>query len=247
MKQSIAAVTAALVLVQPIAAAGAVEAERRAERVQLAKGATSTVIRGQVKGRQFVDYRLRAGAGQTLAVTLKPTNPSNYFNINPPGSEVSMFIGSTSGAEFKGMLPTDGDYTVRVYLMRAAARRNEAGGYTLTIGLTGKPLAALPAAVDALIPGTPYHASATIPCGDSMDPKVRECKAFVTRRGRDGTATVEVRWPNSTRRRVLFVQGKPVASDWPEPLSVSRKGDNSVVGTASGERLEIPDVLVTGG
>jgi hypothetical protein len=145
------------------------------------------------------------------------------------------------------VLPADGDYTVRVYLIRAAARRNESGSYALDIGVGGKALAALPASVDALIPGTPYHASASIPCADTFDPKVRECEAFVIRRGHDGTATVEIRWPIGTKRRVLFLQGKPVASDAPDALAVSRRGDTSIVSIGGGERLEIPDALLFGG
>lgn len=245
MNRSIAVIASAIILGQGSLAAA--EPERRMERVEFAKGAASKVIKGQLKGREYVDYQLRAGAGQTLSVTLKPTNASNYFNVNPPGSEVAMFVGSSSGGEFTRMLPTDGDYTVRVYLMRNAARRNESSRYTLTIGVTGKPLAALPAAADALIPGTPYHASATVPCADSLDPKVSRCEAFVIRRGHDGTATVEVRWPMGNKRRILFTQGKPMASDAPDPLTVSRKGDISIVSFGAAERAEVPDALIFGG
>jgi hypothetical protein len=42
-----------------------------------------------------------------------------------------MFIGSTSGKQFEGMLPASGDYKVRVYLMRNAARRDEVANYRL--------------------------------------------------------------------------------------------------------------------
>ena len=62
------------------------------------------------------------------------------------------------------MLPTDGDYKVRVYLMRNAARRNEVSDYTLTISVTGKPLAPIPASQDALLPGTKFHASGSVTC-----------------------------------------------------------------------------------
>jgi hypothetical protein len=68
--------------------------------------------------------------------------------------------GSSQGAQAKVMLPTDGIYVVRVYLMRNAARRNESSNYTLTVGVTGKALAPLAASKDALIPGTKFHASA---------------------------------------------------------------------------------------
>jgi hypothetical protein len=148
-------ITTALILLLSIAGgANAAAPEARSERVDFASGATSRVIKGQVKGFAYVDYPLHAGAGQTLSVEMKSSNASNYFNINPPGSEMSLFIGSTSGARFSGVLPVEGDYTVRVYLMRNAARRNESGNYTLTLGLTGQPLMATPAAKDALIPGT---------------------------------------------------------------------------------------------
>lgn len=247
-REIIAALAAALMLVHAgVSVAAGADPDRRTERVRFAAGATSTVIKGEIRGRQYVDYRLRAGAGQTLSVTLEASNLSNHFNVNPPGSEAAMFIGSTSGGRFERMLPADGEYTVRVYLMRAAGRRNESSRYTLTIGVTGKPLAALPASVDALIPGTPYHASAPVPCAHSLDPEARQCEAFVIRRGRDGTATVEVRWPGGMKRRVLFLEGKPAASDSPEPLSASRKGDNTLLGTGAGEQAEIPDALLTGG
>ena len=73
-----------------------------------------------------------------------------------------MYAGQT-GEDFTAVLPTDGDYTIRVYLMRAAARRNESSDYTLTVGVTGQALAPTPASQDALLPGTPFHASAKSP------------------------------------------------------------------------------------
>ena len=72
-----------------------------------------------------------------MNVTLKSNNLSNYFNVLPPGSnDVAMFVGSTGGNNWTGTLPADGDYKIRVYLMRNAARRNETANYTLTIGIT---------------------------------------------------------------------------------------------------------------
>ena len=141
----------------------------------------------------------------------------------------------------------EGGYTVRVYLMRAAARRNEASDYTLTVGVTGKPLAALPASQDAVLPGTPFHASAQVTCVPFLETKPRQCEAFVIRRGVDGTATVEIAQPNSGKRLILFVQGKPVASDSQDALSFSRQGDVTVVKLGADERYEIPDAFVAGG
>jgi hypothetical protein len=238
-----------LLLVLSGASQGAqAQAGARTERVTFAKGASSAEIKGQVKGDEYVDYQVRAAAGQTLTVTLKPTNRSTYFNVNPPGStDVSMFVGSTSGDSFKGMLPADGDYTVRVYLMRNAARRNEVSTYTLAIGVTGAALAPIAASKDALVPGTSYHATARITCTSWLDGKVQQCEAFVTRRGTDGTATVEVRPANGPKRHILFVKGTAVASDAPDPVSASRKGDLTIVSLGTDERYEIPDAFVIGG
>jgi len=225
--------------------------EIRTERVQFKKGATSAVIKGRLEGYSDVDYLVRAGAGQTITVSLQRSNLSNYFNVLPPGSkDVAMYVGQT-GEDFKGVLPTDGDYTIRVYLVRAAARRNESSNYTLTITVTGKALVPVPASKDAVIPGTPFHASAKITCVPYIEKfrekKPQECETFVIRRGFDGTATVEIPQANSVMRRILFVKGKPVASDSPYPVIFSRKDDLTIVTFDTDERYEIPDALVFGG
>jgi hypothetical protein len=222
--------------------------DRRTQSIHFTKGTTSTAIKGQIRGYRYIDYQVRAGAGQTLSVEMKTGNASSYFNILPPGSgDVAMFVGSLSGDRFSGVLPTDGDYSIRVYLMRSAARRNETANFTLAVGVTGHALAATPAVQDALIPGTPFHASTKISCAVPYDAKTRECEAFVIRRGFGGTATVEVRWGEGTKRRILFVKGKAVAADSPEALVAMRNGDVSVVSFGSDERFEIPDALIFGG
>ena len=243
---------AALILLPPAPGgvpAAAQPAPPREERVTFARGASSATIKGQIKGDETIDYVVRAGAGQTISVTLKPSNRSNYFNVLPPDSgDVAMYLGQT-GEPYSSMLPADGDYKVRVYLVRAAARRNESSAYTLTVGVTGKALAPLPASQDAVVPGTQFHAKAQIACvpfpyGDTTP---KQCEAAVTRRGRDGTATVEVSLGTAGKRRILFVQGKPVASDASSPLTSTRQGDTTIVTFESGERHEIPDALVFGG
>jgi hypothetical protein len=227
------------------------QGEIRSERVQFKKGAASAVIKGRLKGYASVDYLVRAGAGQTISVSLKPSNRSTYFNVLPPGSkDVAMYAAQT-GEEYKGILPADGDYAIRVYLVRAAPRRNESSDYTLTVGVAGKPLAPLPAARDALVPGTAFHATAQIACVPYLETfrekKPQACAAGVIRRGVDGTATVEIPQEGSVTRRILFVTGKPVASDSPSPLTSSRQGDVTTVTFDAGERYEIPDAFVSGG
>jgi hypothetical protein len=245
MRAIFAAATAAFLLMPVAYAPASAATDIRTEQVQFPKGASSTVIQGTVQGRGTVDYRVRASAGQTLIVSLESAS-TTYFNINPPGSDASMFIGSTSGNTFEGILPTDGDYTVRVYLLGNAVHQNESSNYSLTLGVTGKPLVAVSDSIDAVLPGTPFHASTMIPCEPSIGSKVR-CEAFVIRRSFDGTATVEVRWPGGMKRRILFVKGKPVASDSRYTLTVSRKGDLSLVKLGTEEQFTIPDLLIFGG
>jgi len=231
----------------PLLADAAGDAGIRSQTVQFAKGATSTQLRGSIKGDAGVDYRIEARAGQTLSVTMKASNASSYFNINPPGSDLAMFVGSNNGDAATVVLPDDGTYVMRVYLMRNAARRNETSNYTLTIRVTGKALGPLAASKDALIAGTRYHASAQVACTPPFDSKPQRCEAFVVRRGFDGTATLEVRGPASMLRRILFVAGAPVASDATEPLTHSRDGDRTMVKIGADERYEVPDALIRGG
>jgi hypothetical protein len=59
---------------------------------------------GKVKGYESVDYVLEASKGQHMSVSMNTDNASSYFNILAPGeSEAAMFIGSTSGNEYKGI------------------------------------------------------------------------------------------------------------------------------------------------
>jgi len=110
----------------------------RREQIQIRKGAARVTIKGKIRGDQMVDYQLRAGVGQSMVVIFKPSNRSAYFNVMPPGSDVAMFVGSISGNRFEAELPADGVYTIRVYLMRNAARRKETANYTLEVGFVGE-------------------------------------------------------------------------------------------------------------
>jgi len=106
--------------------------------VHFKAGANSATVKGKVAGYDSVDYVLEASKGQHMSVSMSTDNASSYFNILAPGeSEAAMFIGSTSGNEYKGKLPKSGNYKIRVYLMRNAARRDEMAKYTLKMKVTG--------------------------------------------------------------------------------------------------------------
>jgi hypothetical protein len=104
----------------------------RTERVQFHKGASSATVKGQIKGRESVDYLLGAREGQSMNVSMATDNRSSYFNIIAPGkANEAIFVGSIAGNQFEGTVPASGDYKIRVYLMRNAARRDETAKYRL--------------------------------------------------------------------------------------------------------------------
>lgn len=110
----------------------------RTERVQFKKGANSAVVQGTIKGDQTVDYLLSARKGQSMNVSMATKNTAAYFNILAPGqTEVAMFNGSTSDNQYEGVLPESGDYRIRVYMMRSAARRSESASYRLEMIISG--------------------------------------------------------------------------------------------------------------
>lgn len=53
----------------------------------------------------------------------------------PPGSQGEAIDGAANVTRWTGALPSSGDFRVRVYLMRNAARRGETANYTLNVGV----------------------------------------------------------------------------------------------------------------
>ncbi|MFN9209783.1 MAG: hypothetical protein ACK6DI_02500, partial [Betaproteobacteria bacterium] len=226
MKTNLARLLMVGVLTTAGAGAGASAAEGIESRpIQFAKGASSATVQGSLKGDRTIDYTLRAKAGQTMTVALKTSNSANYFNVLPPGSTgEAIFTGSSGGNKWTGPLPADGQYTVRVYLMRSAARRNETADYTLTVGITGGGATSGAAASDAKVKGTPYHATGQILCSMGSAPAgSAECDFGVVR-GKPGNADVHVASPGGFKR-VLTFAGAKVTSNGDAKVRASKTGD----------------------
>ena len=122
----------ALSLATPLAAQDAV----KTVPVNFAGGVGAKAIKGAVRGYATVNYAVPARAGQTMTVRLTTSNRSSYFNVIAPGADTALFNGSTTGNRFSATIPSTGTYTVQVYLMRNAARRNETANYTLDVGIS---------------------------------------------------------------------------------------------------------------
>jgi hypothetical protein len=232
-----------------------VHAQVRQERVHFKPGASSATLTGTLKGDDTLDYVLGAKRGQTMSVTLKTDHGANYFNVLPPGSEAAIANSSTAGNSWKGELPADGDYRIRVYLMRSAARRGETAHYTLTVGITGSPAQA-PArgGGDAKVAGTPYHATGKVPCSVGPDaPGSAQCSFGVIRQG-GGRAEVHLASPgfdvtlHKDDIRVLRFTGNAVTGANPaQKVTFEKRGDDWLVSIDGFYHYTIPEAVIIGG
>jgi hypothetical protein len=225
---------------------GLAKDEIRKERVQFKKGAATAAIKGQIKGYETVDYLLGAKAGQSMQVALRTNNGANYFNVLPPGSDAAIANGAHMGNQWTGTLPVDGDYTIRVYLMRSAARRNETANYSLSVGITGR--------ADAKVAGTPYHATGTVPCSVGTDPKGSAQCSFGVIRSAAGQAEVYLASPgydvalHKDKLRVLKFAGSNVTSKDPkEKVTFEKQSDDWSINVNNFYFYVIPEAVINGG
>ena len=103
-------------------------------RLRFPAGASSTAVRGTIKGFAYRDYIVRANADQNLNVVVDSRTTQTVFSIFRPGGE--NLEGAVQTADFSGALPVTGDYVIRVGMMRAAARRpRSVSNFTLKISI----------------------------------------------------------------------------------------------------------------
>ena len=135
----------------------------RTERIDLSGAAGLQLIEGRLTGDEIVDYVVSAAQSHILSVDMQTSNASAYFNITPRGGEEAIFIGSTSGTVADVPAPEAGDYVVRLYLMRSAARRNETATYSLAVSIGA------PEFADGLSGGPDYWQVAGVGGGDALN------------------------------------------------------------------------------
>lgn len=217
------------------------------KQVMFAKGAASATIKETIVGETIIDYKLRARAGQTMTVTLETDNDANYFNVLPPRSEAAAIaIGSILGNQWTGTLPVDGDYTVRVYLMRSAARRNEIAHYVLSVGIAGT--------VDAKVEGTPFHATGLVPCSVGSDPKGSTQCSFGVIRSIPGYAEIHLVDPGydvtlhkSDVHVLKFAVDVVSTLDPGDKVIAVKEGDNWSISVNDVYFYIIPEAVISGG
>ena len=102
-------------------------------RVRFPKGGSSATVSGQVKGYDYIDYVVGAKAGQTMSVRLTGSSVAEFVIRLPDGENLS--TEATSVREWSGELPTSGDYSIRVLMSRADARRGTTARFSLRISV----------------------------------------------------------------------------------------------------------------
>ena len=126
-----------LVLASLLATAVAAADQVRRERVEFPDGSGTAKVEGTVKGYESVEYQVTAGAGQQLTIALTSDNASTYYNLyapgDIPGESTAVHIAARDGLDYQGALEATGDYTIQLFLIRAAARRAEESAYTLSV------------------------------------------------------------------------------------------------------------------
>lgn len=130
---------AALAAFVMLAGAAPVAAQMTAD-VQFQPGNFGATVSGTITGDEYFDYRLGAKGGQEMFadLTVSGTNGNGtiYFNILPPGSDgEAIFIGSVEGTTARTRLPSDGTYTIRVYLMGNDLDSGATVGYTVDLSI----------------------------------------------------------------------------------------------------------------
>jgi hypothetical protein len=111
----------------------ATASQNKLQRVRFEKGKSSATIRGRVAGFDTQDYVVAARAGQQMDIRITASNASTYFvlySINERATDMN------ETDHYSLETTESGDYVIRVFMMRSAARRKGAvSNYTLTISI----------------------------------------------------------------------------------------------------------------
>jgi len=103
------------------------------QRVKFQSGHSSATLKGRIVGYDTKDYVVGAKAGQVLDLHLSSSNQSTYFVIYSINGKVTDMNETTVWSE---NLSESGDYVIRVFMMRSAARRKgAAANFTLSISI----------------------------------------------------------------------------------------------------------------
>lgn len=219
----------------------------RTQSIAVDRETGKTVVESSLTGYEVIDYRVAAMAGQSLSVALETDSGANYFNIIPPDSEnEAIFVGSTSGNHFAAELDLDGDWTIRVYQMRAAARRGATATFTLSVGVSGEPDPGKARAANDFGPRE-WDARGSLGCALGGQPmQTAKCPFKVNRYKDEEGATVFVQAPGDQGLRILYYLGGKWSTDSDVGIDVAKREDLWLLSVGD-EAYEIPQAVISGG
>lgn len=109
------------------------QAERHVE-VKLAEGVTRR-FDDAISDFEAVSYVVSLETGQSLQIALETNHAANCFDIHAPGLEKPIYVGADAGVSHRLVAPAAGDYAIRVFLLRFAARDGQSAQYSLELTL----------------------------------------------------------------------------------------------------------------
>lgn len=119
-----------------LAAATMVDAVSVPTRLFFSHGSSSAYGTGQIIGETSRQYVLAVNADQKVTVKLDTTDPSLRFDVTPADSKAPLYVGrSANQPTWSGTLPTEGEYIISVYAVRAEARPDQKAKYKLIVTL----------------------------------------------------------------------------------------------------------------
>ena len=126
----------AAVATTALPAAFAQDMERRVP-VTFDAGSSGRSFNDTISDFEAVTYVVTLRQGQSLHVQLATSNISNCFDIHAPGKARPIYFGGDSGNTHQLLAEVSGEYLVRVYLLRLAARDGQSAQYTLELKVAG--------------------------------------------------------------------------------------------------------------
>lgn len=221
--------------------------EHQSKRLTIPAGKTTVSTTGSITGFQDIDYMIDAKAGQTMTVTLKSNKTSNYFLVFGPMDAQTAIYNSDAGSQtWTKTLDQTGNYTVRVYLYRNAARNNVKANFTLTVAV--KNGATKPG--DAKVAGTKFNATGEVQAALVPTATLGSSMAeFGVIRYANGEADIHLTNANGGKRIIKYSNGsfKCISPSGCKVTSTRRNSEEWVVKFNDTESYLIYNAIVFGG
>jgi hypothetical protein len=222
----------ALALALGVLAAAPQPAHADTTTVRFRPGGDNASYDGRIRGDETARFVIDARGGQVMQVSLRAGNPQAYFNVTPPGGRAALFVGSNEGNRFSGRLPVTGRYVIEVYLMRAAARRNEVSDFAIDIAIPAGGGGSRPAAAedygDGDAGGPDSWVVTGVPSGDRLNVRTSpSANAEIVGRLRNGAVVRNLgcRSIGNARWCRVSARGEGGVHGWTNGRFLSESGD----------------------